>query len=146
MKKRASKPNLQFSYWNMRRKGVSQSEIARQFGISRQAVSKSVKLQERDILFKLLDYAQASRVLVEWVSATKGLLVGIIPQLGNIACLVVMDDSDRMQMFYDPAGSGVRDPKGNRMTELRTVLEDALGVELPEGQSFKELAGELPKL
>ena len=45
----------QFHYWDLRRKGMKQSDIARKYDITRQSVSKSIKVQEREIVIRLLE-------------------------------------------------------------------------------------------
>ena len=82
-------PEAQFTYWDLRRKGLNQSEIARKFDITRQSVSKSIKVQEREVVIRLLDTAQVSGILPQWYDQRRGVLVGNIPMLGSLRCIVV---------------------------------------------------------
>ena len=139
MGKRGSKPEAQFVYWDLRRKGMTQSEIARKFGITRQAVNKSMKLAERDVLYRLLDTAQTSGILVEWQNANKGVLIGITPQLGNLGCVMVLDAGNKIRIFYDQTGSKDAKVRARVMRELDEVLNKTLGLRVDPKMEFKHL-------
>lgn len=47
------RPEMQFTYWDLHRKGMTQAQIAREFNITRQAVNKSLKLYERVMMYRL---------------------------------------------------------------------------------------------
>jgi hypothetical protein len=137
MGKRGSKPEAQFTYWDLRRRGESQSDIARKYEISRQAVNKSMKLAERDILYRLLDTAQMSGVLVEWQDARKGVLVGITPQLGNLGCMMVVDPQNKIRMFYDQDNNTNKKSKKKIMKQLDDVLEKSLRINVDQDDEFR---------
>ncbi len=129
MAKRGPKTEQQFRYWHMRRMGTAQADIAREMGITRQAVSKSIQLMERDVMFRLLETAQMSGVLVEWYDAQRGVLVGITPQLGNIVCVLLIDSDNRTRVFYDQSQNPDEDVRRRTMEELVGVLRDSLGLD-----------------
>lgn len=139
MMKPGSRRYAQFTYWNLRRKGKIQSEIARDHGISRQAVNKSVKLMERDILYRMLEFCRTSGALVEWTDAERGVTVGIITQLERIGCILLVDDSGSMRMFYDTDRIVKGKERKQVMTELQILLRDALGIEIGLKDTFKEI-------
>ena len=139
MGKRGSRPEAQFVYWDLRRHGMNQSEIARTFEITRQAVNKSMKLAERDILYRLLETAQSSGILVEWQDAKKGVLVGITPQLGNLGCILVVDAENRIRTFFDQDGNKDVKMKGRVMKGLDEALKGALGLRVDPKLMFKEI-------
>jgi transcriptional regulator len=130
---------IQFVYWNLRRHGLSQAEIARRFKISRQAVNKSIMLQEREVLFRLLECAQTSGVLVEWQDAVAGVLIGITPQLGNLPCIMVVDRNKRILMFYDQARNQDKAVRAKVTAGLRNTLEETLRLSIDNDASFKDV-------
>ena len=136
MAKRGPKTDQQFRYWHMRRLGKSQADIAREMDITRQAVSKSIQLMERDVMFRLLETAQMSGVLVEWYDAERGVLVGLTPQLGNLVCVLLIDDSNRPRLFYDQSTNPDEDVKRRTLRELVHVLEVTIGVVVGPGVDF----------
>jgi hypothetical protein len=139
MGNRGSRPEAQFTYWDLRRRGKTQSDIARTFDISRQAVNKSMKLAERDLLFRLLDTAQMSGILVEWQDARKGVLIGITPQLGNLGCLMVVDPENNIRMFYDQDGNKDKGSRNKLMKEMDEVMEKALGIRVNNKDTFRDI-------
>jgi hypothetical protein len=92
----------QFHYWDLRRRGVPQSEISKDHNVSRQAVSKAIMAEERAVEIRLLQHAESSGILVEWYDKSKGILIGIIPPLGDIICIMLIDRTDRIRIHYDP--------------------------------------------
>ena len=139
MARRGPKTEQQFTYWHLRRTGRSQSDIARRFDITRQAVSKAVKLQEREVIFRLLDTAQMSGALVEWYAERRGVLIGVVPQLGNLACIMMIDSANRSRVFFDQDGNDDREARAKTMDELRSVLDAVLGVDVAEDANFKTI-------
>ncbi len=145
MAKRGPKTEQQFVYWHQRRSGMSQSDIARRFDITRQAVSKSVKLQEREVIFRLLDTAQSSGVLVEWYDERRGVLIGVTPQLGNLACIMIIDDGNRPRVFFDQERNEDAEVRRRTMDELRAVLDTALGLEVDQDAAFRTIIDEITR-
>jgi hypothetical protein len=139
MAKRGPKTEQQFLYWHQRRIGRTQADIARDHGITRQAVNKSVQLVERDIMFRLLDTAQMSGILVEWYDANRGILIGLTPQLGKLACIIVIDGSNRPRLFYDQDANADAEVRQRTMEELALVLGDALDLDVPSSYSFGDI-------
>jgi hypothetical protein len=142
MAKRGPKTEHQFRYWHLRRRGASQSNIARDHDITRQAVSKSIQLVERDVMFRLLDTAQMSGILVEWYDARRGVLIGLTPQLGNLGCIIVIDGTNRPRQFYDQDGNLDDEVRKRTMAELAKTLKDALGL-VVDGSTFSQVLKQL---
>lgn len=131
--------NAQFTYWNKRRKGKKQSTIAKEHNITRQAVNKSIKLQERDILFRLLDTARSSGILVEWQDVERGILIGISPQLGNIPCILILDDHNEIQLFYDQTNNSNAQIKKKIYTKMQDLLKNILQININQTDSFQDI-------
>ena len=66
----------QLSIWNMMRHGLSQSEIARRLGISRQAVNKLAQSIPNKMTAALYDASKLNRVEPRVIDAGRGVLVG----------------------------------------------------------------------
>jgi transcriptional regulator with XRE-family HTH domain len=66
----------QLGVWNMLRTGVSQSEIARKLGISRQAVNQLAQTIPPKVTAALTDAATLNRVLPRYVDSSRGVLIG----------------------------------------------------------------------
>jgi hypothetical protein len=92
----------QFQYWDMHRRGISQSEISDISNISRQAVSKAIKNFEINVTARLLSTSESSGILIDWYDQGKGILIGTIPPLGNVICIVIVDQYDQLRIHYDP--------------------------------------------
>jgi len=137
MGRRGPKAEAQFRYWHLHRQGLSQAEIARRLDITRQAVSKAVKLQEREVLYRLLEAARSARMLVEWTDGAKGALVGLIPDLGSLACLLVMDVAGEVRIFYDPERIEDQDRRIRQRAELKELLSSNLKVWIEDQDPFK---------
>ena len=66
----------QFEFWALRRDGLPNINIAKQFGISRQAVSRALLSMDKRIEETLLEMASANRIDVEKLDSKKGILFG----------------------------------------------------------------------
>jgi hypothetical protein len=129
----------QFIYWDLRRKGMTQSEIARNFEISRQSVNKSVKLQERYTMYRLIESAKTTGSLVENFDASRGTLIGINPQLGNLPFLTIVDQKNGLRTFYDQSGNRDRETALSVLGDLKDVVSGSLNMDLRDETSFKSI-------
>ncbi|MDY0247904.1 MAG: hypothetical protein RBR26_13415, partial [Methanosarcina mazei] len=64
----------QFEFWVLRRNGLPNINIAKQFGISRQAISRALLSMDKRIEETLLEMARANRIEVEKLDPKKGIL------------------------------------------------------------------------
>ena len=139
MVSRGQRSEMGFRYWDMRRKGMTQAEISRRFEISRQAVNRSISLQERDVMYRLLEVAQMSGTLVEWFSALKGILVGTTPQLESRSSIMVLDIDNNIRIYYDQTDNSDMEMARSKLNELRSTLKDTLGMEMYEKRTFRSV-------
>ena len=100
-------------------------------------MSKSVKLMERDILFRMLEFCRTSGVLVEWTDAAKGVTIGIIPALGNVGCILLVDNRGALRMFYDPERMSDRKERESVVSELRYLIMDIMEMDIGIANQMK---------
>lgn len=72
----------QFAFWAMRRSGMANIAIAKQLGISRQAVSRALIQMDEKIEAVLRDMARANSIAVEKVNAERGFLSAVRSRSG----------------------------------------------------------------
>ncbi len=135
----------QFRYWNLRRKGETQSEIARKFKITRQSVNKSIKLYEREVMYKLIEAARSSQTLIEWFDASKGVLIGITPQLGNLHCLIFIDNQNKIRTFFDQSKNEDRELAASIIGDIKESIKVSIGMDLKEEITFRSILGSIYK-
>ena len=133
------KAEMQFKYWDLKRKGATQSHIAREFDISRQSVNKSIKLHEKAVMYRLLEAAQTSGGIVEWSDVSRGVLIGLTPQLGDLPFLIIVDYLNRVRMFYDQSSNADRGIARSTMEDLRTNLGSSLGIDIRGDVAFRTI-------
>lgn len=139
MAKRGPKGELQFKYWDLRRRGMTQSEIARKFDISRQAVNKSIKLHEREVMYRLLENAQTSGALVEWFDASRGVLIGVTPQLGNLPLLMILDYGNKVRTYFDQSGNPDIELARSTIEDIKSTVRSSLGIDVSDEVSFRSI-------
>ncbi len=133
------KAEMQFRYWDLKRKGATQSQIAREFGISRQAVNKSIKIHEKAVMYRILEAVQTAGGIVEWSDASRGILIGLTPQLGDLQYLIILDPLNRVRMFYDQSSNADREIARSTMEELRSTLSSSLGINIKGEVAFRTI-------
>ena len=127
--------SMHFTYWDLLRKGKSQVEIATMYNISRQAVNKTVKAQNHKVMVGLLELARSIGALVEWQDETKGLLAGIIPQLEDRVCLILVDENNQNKVFYN----NISDTKMKYHDDLINAIKRSLEITIAIKSSFEEI-------
>ena len=123
---------MHFIYWDHLRKGKSQVEVATMYNVSRQAVNKTVKSQNQKVMVRLLELARSIGALVEWQDETKGLLVGIVPQLEDRVCIIIVDANDLDRVFYN----NINDHKIKYNLELVSIARNVLNLNIPSKANF----------
>jgi hypothetical protein len=76
---RAYMTDRQLEIWGLRFKGLSKAEVGRRLGITRQAVYDAEKYTLEKVESALLHVAEASRIEVQYIDPTKGILHGYDP-------------------------------------------------------------------
>jgi len=73
----------QLKTWHMRREGLTLNEIGGRLGVTKQAVSKTLKETESKILNTLETTAKAANIAVKYVDVSKGILLGFSHETGE---------------------------------------------------------------
>jgi DNA-binding XRE family transcriptional regulator len=126
---------MQFAYWDLLRKGKTQVEIAQMYRVSRQAINKTVKAQNHKVMTRLLELARSIGALVEWQDETKGVLVGIVPQLEDRICIILVNSNNLEKVFY----KNISDTKWKFKQELIKNIKDTLDISMSKDSTFEEI-------
>jgi predicted transcriptional regulator len=73
----------QLSAWHMRREGLTLNEIGGRLGVTKQAVSRTLKETESKILNTLETTAKAANIAPRHIDASKGILLGFSYETGE---------------------------------------------------------------
>lgn len=134
-----NKNSMHFIYWDLLRKGKSQVEIADMYDISRQAVNKTIKAQNHKIMVRLLELARSISALVEWQDEAKGVLVGIVPQLEDRVCVILIDSNDLNRVFYSKISAATKKDNDNLIGAIRGSLD----INIPKGTDMEKIIATL---
>jgi len=132
----------QFAFWNLRRSGLPNIQIADHFRISRQAVSKALLTMDRKVEETLLDIANANQIEVERLNAEIGVLFGqSIPF--DAGAIVFVSKDHGVQVWYEHEGDCGACPRYARCIELIWDYADELGIALTKTDDPTRMADEL---
>ena len=132
----------QFAFWQLRRSGLVNIQIADRFRISRQAVSKALLAMDRKVEETLLEMAQANQIEVERLNAEIGVLFGRSVPF-NAAAIVFVSADHGVQVWYEHEGDCGACPRYARCIELLWGYADELGITLEKTDDPTRLADEL---
>ena len=90
-------------FWRLRFDGLSQAEISRKVGITRQAVNKAINAIDSKVSKALLEAAQLYRIEISRVDPEKGFLLGRSSTLA-MATLITFSDKNGIQIWYKGEG------------------------------------------
>ena len=132
----------QFAFWQLRRTGLSNVQIADRFSISRQAVSKALLAMDRKVEETLLSMAQANQIEVERLNAEIGVLFGRSVPF-DAAAIVFVSADHGVQVWYEHEGDCGACQRYTRCIELLWGYADELGITLEKTDDPTRLADEL---
>lgn len=132
----------QFAFWNLRRSGLPNIQIADRFRISRQAVSKALLAMDRKVEETLIKMAQANQIEVERLNAEIGVLFGRSVPF-DAAAIVFVSADHGVQVWYEHEGDCGACPRYARCIELLWGYADELGIALTKTDDPTRLADEL---
>jgi len=132
----------QFAFWNLRRSGLPNIQIADRFKISRQAVSKALLAMDRKVEETLLSMAQANQIEIERLNAGVGVLFGRSVPF-DAAAIVFVSADHGVQVWYEHEGDCGACRRYTRCIELLWGYADELGITLEKTDDPTRLADEL---
>jgi hypothetical protein len=95
--------SYQAMVWDLFRRGLSQTEIAKDLEVSRQAIHKTVNKANKKVLKALLDTAEINKLDVRRVDPVKGMLVGY-SQGFDSRVFLTYGPKNGVQLWYDHQG------------------------------------------
>ena len=132
----------QFSFWAMRRSGMANIAIAKQIGISRQAVSRALIQMNDKIEAVLRDMARANSIAVEKVNPERGVLLGrSIPF--KTAAIIFVSEKHGVQVWFEHEGDCENCERYTECIELLWDYAGELGVKIEKTEDPTKMADEL---
>lgn len=132
----------QFEFWVLRRNGLPNINIAKQFGISRQAVSRALIGMDKRIEETLLEMARANRIEVEKLDSTKGILFGkSVPFKAN--AIIFVSAKHGMQVWYEHEGECGSCERYRECIELLWDFAEEMQLKLKSSDDPTKIAEEL---
>ncbi|RXA19740.1 hypothetical protein EQO05_07790 [Methanosarcina sp. MSH10X1] len=134
----------QFEFWVLRRNGLPNINIAKRFGVSRQAVSRALLSMDKRIEEVLFEMARANRIEVEKLDPKKGILFGkSIPFKAN--AIIFVSVKHGMQVWYEHEGECRSCERYRECIELLWDFADEMQLKLHSTNDPTKVADELFK-
>ena len=132
----------QFEFWVLRRNGLPNINIAKHFGVSRQAVSQALLSMDKRIEETLLEMARANRIEVEKLDSKKGILFGIsVPFKAN--AIIFVSAKHGIQVWYEHEGKCGSCDRYRECIELLWDFADEMQLKLQSTNDPTKIADEL---
>lgn len=132
----------QFEFWVLRRNGLPNINIAKRFGVSRQAVSRALLSMDKRIEETLLEMARANRIEVEKLDSKKGILFGkSVPFKAN--AIIFVSTKHGMQVWYEHDGECGSCERYRECIELLWDFADEMQLKLQSTNDPTKIADEL---
>ncbi|MDD3042758.1 MAG: hypothetical protein PHW56_07410 [Methanosarcinaceae archaeon] len=134
----------QFKFWVMHRRGLPNINIAKQFGVSRQAVSRALLSMDKRIEETLLEMARANQIEVEKVNSKKGVLFGrSIPF--KASAIIFISAKHGVQVWYEHEGDCGACERYRECIELLWDFAEEMQIKLRSSEDPTKIADELFK-
>ena len=132
----------QFEFWVLRRNGLPNINIAKHFGVSRQAVSRALLSMDKRIEETLLEMAGANRIEVEKLDSKKGILFGrSAPFKAN--AIIFVSAKHGMQVWYEHEGECGSCERYRECIELLLDFAEEMKLKLQSTDDPTKIADEL---
>jgi hypothetical protein len=132
----------QFEFWVLRRNGLPNINIAKRFGVSRQAVSRALLSMDKRIEETLLEMARANRIEVQKLDSKKGILFGrSVPFKAN--AIIFVSTKHGMQVWYEHEGECGSCERYRECIELLWDFADEMQLKLQSTNDPTKIADEL---
>ena len=107
------------SIWDLRRRNLSQSDIGRKLGVSRQAVHKAYQVIDQKVEQAFIEAADTNNLEVKTVNLIDGVMLAFSPA-HSIPVIVSLSKSNGLKVWYLYEGNC---DTCNLNTSCRTILE-----------------------
>jgi hypothetical protein len=132
----------QFEFWVLRRNGLPNINIAKHFGVSRQAVSRALLSMDKHIEEILLEMAAANRIEVEKLDSKKGILFGKSVPF-KASAIIFVSVKHGMQVWYEHEGECRSCERYRECIELLWDFADEMKLKLQSTNDPTKIADEL---
>jgi hypothetical protein len=132
----------QFEFWVLRRNGLPNINIANNFGVSRQAVSRALLSMDKRIEETLLEMARANRIEVEKLDSKKGILFGRSAPLKTSA-IIFVSAKHGMKVWYEHEGECGSCERYRECIELLWDFAEEMKLKLKSKEDPTMIADEL---
>ncbi|KKH47176.1 hypothetical protein [Methanosarcina sp. 1.H.A.2.2] len=132
----------QFEFWVLRRNGLPNINIAKRFGVSRQAISRALLSMDKRIEESLLEMARANRIEVEKLDSKKGILLGRSVPFKTSA-IVFVSVKHGMQVWYEHEGECGSCERYRECIELLWDFAEEMQLKLQSSEDPTKIADEL---
>jgi hypothetical protein len=131
-----------FGFWTLRRSGVSNTGIAQQMGISRQAVSHALRAMDEKVESTLREMASANQIAIEKINAGRGILIGRSVPFAA-ASIIFVSQKHGVQVWYEHEGDCGSCPRYTECIELLWDYAGELGIRITRTADPTKMAEEL---
>jgi len=132
----------QFEFWILRRNGLPNINIAKRFGVSRQAISRALLSMDKRIEESLLEMARANRIEVEKLDSKKGILFGRSVPL-KASAIIFVSAKYGMQVWYEHEGECGSCERYRECIELLWDFAEEMQLKLQSSDDPTKIADEL---
>ncbi len=132
----------QFEFWKLRRAQMQNITIARNFGISRQAVSKALLSIDGKIETALREMAKANKIATKKINPQMGILLGRSVPLG-VNAIIFVSGKHGIQVWYEHDGDCDCCEQYAECIELLWDYADELKITLDRASDPTKIAEEL---
>lgn len=131
-----------FSFWSLRRNGISNIAIANRLGISRQAVSRALLLMDEKVEDTLREMARSNQISVEKINAEKGVLIGRSIPFQTMT-IIFVSEKYGVQVWYEHDGDCSSCQRYTECIELLWDYATELGIKIRKTADPTKMAEEL---
>jgi hypothetical protein len=132
----------QFEFWVLRRNGLPNINIAKHFGVSRQAVSRALLSMDKRIEETLLEMARANGIEVEKLDSKKGILFGRSVPF-KASAIIFVSAKHGMQVWYEHEGECGSCERYKECIELLWDFAEEMELKLQSTNDPTKIADEL---
>ena len=118
-------------FWRLRFDGLTQAEISRKEGVTRQTVNKAFSVIDSKVARALLEAAQLNRVDIRRLDMEKGFLLGRSHVMG-LETLITFSDENGIQVWYRGEGRCSECELTDSCREKLVREASVRGINLPE--------------